>query len=125
MIATTTMGGLAAISAAQAGPTQAPPNGNPSFPQGPQGPVGPQGPQGNQGNTGNQGAQGDPGSTGLYGLGNCSWYGGEFVSYGWDGYCAWNMGAYFYCDGSRLYAINYKNTGCGDSGTTPGSPFIN
>lgn len=45
-----------------AAPTQAPPNGNPSFPL-----QGPQGPQGNNGNNGSQGPQGPAGPAGPQG----------------------------------------------------------
>lgn len=124
-LATTTIALLVAMTAVQAGPTQSPPNGNPAFPAGPQGPQGPQGSPGNQGAKGNTGSQGSPGSAGLYGIGYCSWNGGEYVSYGWDGGAAWCMGAYLYCDGYRLYQIYYVNDGCGNSGTYPSSPFIN
>lgn len=123
VLATSTIAGLIAISSVQAGPTLPPPNGNPAFPAGPAGPVGPAGPQGNPGQKGQTGQQGNQGSAGLYGLGNCSWSGGEFVSYGWDGWGASACGAYFYCDNYRLYQITAK-TGCGDSGVYPSSPFI-
>lgn len=125
ILATATITGLAAINGVQAGPTLPPPNGNPAFPAGPQGPQGSQGNTGNQGPQGSQGSQGSQGAQGLYGIGSCNWGGGEFVSYGWDGGCAWNIGAYFYCDGSRLYRISYRNVGCGDSGTYPSTPAIN
>lgn len=116
--AVATMVGLGAIDRTLAGPTQAPPNGNPSFPAGATGPQGPQGPQGNQGYQGNTGATGSQGPAGLYGVGYCNWYGNEWVSHGWDGGAAWCTGAWFTCDGYRLTAITGVN-GCGTSSTYP------
>jgi len=122
-MAVASMAGLATIAHVLASPTLPPPNGNPGFPAGLQGPQGPTGPQGNQGPQGNTGATGATGSPGLYGIGYCNWYGGEWVSYGWDGGCAWSTGAFFYCDGYRMYSISAVS-GCGSSGTYPSSPFI-
>lgn len=125
LIASTTIGLLFLTQAVSAGPTQAPPAGNPAFPAGPQGPQGPQGgpgPGGYQGYTGNTGA---PGNQGLYGIGYCNWNSGEWVSHGWDGGCASSIGARFYCNGYRLYAIYAYNDGaCGSSPIYPASPFI-
>lgn len=98
-----------------AAPTQAPPDGNPSFPQGAQGPQGPQGPTGNQGAQGNQGNQGPQGPLGSPGIAWCTWYNGNrFLSHGWDGGCAFQVGARFYCTSGRLTSILRYNSSCND-----------
>ncbi|MBI4121740.1 MAG: collagen-like protein [Parcubacteria group bacterium] len=123
VLATATISILAVFSIVQAGPTLVPPNGNPAFPAGSQGPRGDTGLQGNQGAKGDPGVQGSVGNYGRYGIGACDWNGGEWVSYGWNGGCAWDYGAYFYCDGSRMYSIvaSWRNN-CGDAGGKPSVP---
>src|SRR5258707_487519 len=80
---------LFGIDMVSAAPSQNPPNGNPSFPQGPQGPQGNQGPQGPQGP---KGAKGQAGT---------NWYNnGVWVTNGWDGGCAFGAGIYFDTDGA-------------------------
>lgn len=123
LLAVTAMTSLFAAHAVFAGPDLSPPNGNPAFPAGLQGSQGAQGLQGNQGNPGNPGSQGPVGTQGLYGIGSCSWNGGEWVSFGSDAGCAWDTGAYFYCDGSRLWAITARN-GCSYTPSYPASPFL-
>jgi hypothetical protein len=123
LLAVISISSLLTAHAVLAEPTLPPPNGNPAFPAGPQGPQGPQGLQGSQGNTGSPGSQGPAGTQGLYGIGYCSWNGGEWVSFGSDGGCAFDTGAYFYCDGSRLYAITARS-GCTYGPDYPANPFL-
>lgn len=110
--ATATMTALFGLQLVSAGPAFSPPNGNPLFPAGSQGPQGPQGPIGDQGPVGLPGTQGDTGPTGLLGIGACTWTSSFWVSHGWDGDCAWDQGAYFYCTnvGSqyRMYQISLQ-----------------
>lgn len=101
--------GIHMVTASPPGP---PPDGNPTFPDGPQGPQGPRGNTGSQGPTGNQGSQGPKGPTGQMGIGNCDWGGNRWVSHGWDGGCAWNVGAYWYCSGGRLTNITAYTNNC-------------
>lgn len=95
-----------------AAPGPEPPLGNPTYSDGPQGPQGPQGGQGPQGNQGNQGPQGPQGGPGQQGMGWCNWNGGRWISHGWDGACAWNVGAWWYCSSGRLTHISAYTNGC-------------
>jgi hypothetical protein len=113
--AVTAMAMVLVMTSVSAAPTQAPPNGNPAFPAGPQGPQGVQGPVGNYGPTGNQGPTGAKGPVGVYGIADCSWNGAFWVSHGWDGVCSWDVGAFFNCDGSRIYSIQWNDNRNGDT----------
>ena len=100
-----------------AAPTTAPPNGNPSYPDGAVGPRGNTGNTGSKGSTGNTGSKGNKGLAGLRGAGSCDWDGGVWISHGHDGGCAWSVGAYWYCNSGRLDEIRaFNDNNCGSSG---------
>jgi hypothetical protein len=105
---------LFTLQSASALPAAPPPNGNPVYSDGPTGPVGDQGATGAKGQTGDKGAKGDKGALGRMGIGNCNWSGAMWVSHGFDGGCAWNVGAYWYCESGRLTRMAAHDFGyCG------------
>lgn len=98
---------------ATAAPTQSPPLGNPGYAQGTQGPTGDRGNTGSKGSKGSTGNSGSKGANGAPGMGICNWSGATFVSHGWDGACAWDTGAYFFCSGNRLVSVSAVQNVCG------------
>lgn len=113
-----------------AGPTTAPPTGSPTFPQGPKGPTGPQGAKGPVGPIGDTGPAGPKGNIGTYGFGVCYFnagepssyrgYGTAWITYGYDGACAFKTGVNFLCNGSRLTKLTaVVDPGCLNNQATP------